>query len=70
MCDNKDRFLSKPSRGVGQSGRIPNSSITTRSRKAGTLRRGNSRSSSPKRRGRGAPGCRSGAPPERSRGQR
>jgi hypothetical protein len=33
-------------RGVGQSGRIPNVSMTTRLRQAGTVRRGNSRSSS------------------------
>src|SRR3954452_9991709 len=36
-------------RGVGQSGRIPNSFTTTRSAKAGTLRPGNSRNSSQKR---------------------
>src|SRR5215217_2715989 len=35
--------------GVGQSGRIPNSSTTTRSKKADTLRPGNSRDSSQKR---------------------
>jgi len=35
-------------RGVGQSGRIPNSSTTTSSTKAGALQRGNSRSSSVK----------------------
>lgn len=47
------RFLCsiKP-RGVGQSGRITSSSITTRSTKAGTSRRGNSRSSSQQRFGR------------------
>ena len=42
------RELSKP-RAVGRSGRITNSSITTRSTKAGTSRRGSSRNSFPKR---------------------
>ena len=44
-------------RGVGQSGRIPNSSITTSSTKAGTSRRGSSRNSFQKRFARASDHC-------------
>src|SRR5437016_1020189 len=44
-------------RGPGQSGRIPNSSITTSSTKAGTLRPGNSRNSFQKRFARASDPC-------------
>src|SRR6516164_818322 len=43
--------------GVGQNARIPNSSITTRSQKVDTLRRGNSRNSFPKRFARASDHC-------------